>query len=318
MTNIDKPNPNSEQNTQKAIEMLQQIEEQQRPIIKTRLLNSQFEPEYQQNFVKNFDDNLKKSQLNQSVIIKNGLNRTLQGEEYTDNQILIDSGQLANDSVAQLIDNQEDLTKQIGVAVESLDVSLKQWQFSVHWQKTKVLKSGLINRLKKREQSMDLDLSCLLCNRYGEVVERVWFKNVRDQAEAIRYQGDELIGDRVLHTKQSNDEPEHIAEKRESIALFLARIPPHIYQVALVLSSYTGHELKQVQQGECLLSDDEGNIILKLNLPKLQAEVPAIWVATISRSANSWRLVEQVQGLKSYQQADFEKEISEQLIRNAR
>lgn len=34
MTNIDKPNPNSEQNTQKAIEMLQQIEEQRRPLLK--------------------------------------------------------------------------------------------------------------------------------------------------------------------------------------------------------------------------------------------------------------------------------------------
>ncbi|ELA08334.1 hypothetical protein MOMA_07221 [Moraxella macacae 0408225] len=294
----------AQQDTQQIMAVLQQIEEKEHPTIKTTVLNTQFESEHAQDFVTNFDN----SQQNPSLATTDPIITDSTTEHYTDDQILSESGQLIDHTATLAIDDNEDLS-QAGIAVESLEVSLKQWRFGVHWQKTKVLKSGLINQLKKRKQSMDLDLACLLCNRYGEVIERVWFKNVRDQAESVRYQGDELIG--------NDDKPVLTEEKQENLGLFLFRIPPHIYQVVLVLSSYTGHALNQVQQGECTLSDDEGNVILKLNLPKIKEPIPAIWLATISRSADSWRLIEQVQGLKSYRQADFEQEISEQLVRDS-
>ena len=41
---------------------------------------------------------------------------------------------------------------------------------------------------------MDIDLSCLLCNRYGAGNRNRLVQNVRDKAQSVRHQGDELLG----------------------------------------------------------------------------------------------------------------------------
>ncbi|MFP6813208.1 MAG: hypothetical protein VB956_07810, partial [Moraxella sp.] len=78
----------------------------------------------------------------------------------TDDKILQKSHQLAITQDDQL----EDDKTASGIAVEHMDVVLKQWYFTVQWQKTQMPKSGLYNKFKKRTQAMDIDLSCLLCN----------------------------------------------------------------------------------------------------------------------------------------------------------
>lgn len=195
-----------------------------------------------------------------------------------------------------------------GVLLEELNISLKKWQFRLHWQKTKAQKAGFWHKLKKHQQTLDLDLSCLLCDDKGNIVERVWFKNVRDKTESIRYQGDELIGDRAL-----KDSKEKIEPKYENITLSLPDIPPHITQVVFVLSSYTGHDLNLVKQGDCSLIDDEGNDIFNITLSKIQDNTPALWLATLTRYDNHWYFLEKLTTLSQYRQADFEVEISNQL-----
>ena len=112
----------------------------------------------------------------------------------TDDNILQKSHQLAITQDDQL----EDDKTATGIAVEHMGVVLKQWYFTVQWQQTQMPKAGLYNKFKKRTQAIDIDLSCLLCNRYGEVIETVWFKNVRDKAQSVRHQGDELLGKKPL------------------------------------------------------------------------------------------------------------------------
>nr|WP_315042272.1 TerD family protein [uncultured Moraxella sp.] len=281
-------------NEQQAMDVLQKIESQN--TLKTTIVHDQL-AQKTNNFEQNFDESVKQTAKNANLSL----------DVLPSNPHETEQNELAL----------------AGVLIDELAVSLKQWQFSLHWQQTRVPKSGLINRLKKRTQLMDLDLSCLLCNRYGEVVERVWFKNVRDQAESVRYQGDELLGDRALHVQKKNmlektDVEQKIEPKYENINLYLSNIPPHIYQIMLVISSYTGDDLNLVAQGECHLSDDEGNVISQISLPKLPENVPAVWLATLTRSANSWSLVKNKQHLKKHQQFEFEKEISSQIIRQAR
>ena len=162
-------------NEQQAMDVLQKIESQN--TLKTTIVHDQL-AQKTNNFEQNFDESVKQTAKNANLSL----------DVLPSNPHETEQNELAL----------------AGVLIDELAVSLKQWQFSLHWQQTRVPKSGLINRLKKRTQLMDLDLSCLLCNRYGEVVERVWFKNVRDQAESVRYQGDELLGDRALHVQKKN------------------------------------------------------------------------------------------------------------------
>lgn len=241
----------------------------------------------------------------------------------TDDKILQKSHQLAITQDDQL----EDDKTASGIAVEHMDVVLKQWYFTVQWQQTQMPKSGLYNKFKKRTQAMDIDLSCLLCNRYGEVIETVWFKNVRDKAQSVRHQGDELLGKKPLGAiDDRKEDPDNnqstkvndVNLNQESMVLFLSKLPPQVFHVVMIVSSYHGYALSKAKQASCQLSDDEGNVISELAFTKLPAETKALWFASLTRSADSWRYNTEHQPLDNNKMALIEKEVSEKLVRTAR
>lgn len=241
----------------------------------------------------------------------------------TDDNILQKSHQLAITQDDQL----EDDKTASGIAVEHMDVVLKQWYFTVQWQHTKMPKSGLYNKFKKRTQAMDLDLSCLLCNRYGEVIETVWFKNVRDKAQSVRHQGDELLGKKPFSAIDDRQEdPDNnqstkvndVNLNQESMVLFLSKLPPQVFHVVMIVSSYHGYALSKAKQASCQLSDDEGNVISELAFTKLPADTKALWFASLTRSADSWRYNNEQQPLDNNKMALIEKEVSKKLVRTAR
>ena len=241
----------------------------------------------------------------------------------TDDKILQKSHQLAITQDDQL----EDDKTASGIAVEHMDVVLKQWYFTVQWQKTQMPKSGLYNKFKKRTQAMDIDLSCLLCNRYGEVIETVWFKNVRDKAQSVRHQGDELLGKKPFSAidDRKEDADNNQSTKvndanlnQESMVLFLSKLPPQVFHVVMIVSSYHGYALSKAKQASCQLSDDEGNVISELAFTKLPTDTKALWFASLTRFADSWRYNTEHQPLDNNKMALIEKEVSEKLVRTAR
>lgn len=241
----------------------------------------------------------------------------------TDDKILQKSHQLAITQDDQL----EDDKTASGIAVEHMDVVLKQWYFTVQWQKTQMPKSGLYNKFKKRTQAMDIDLSCLLCNRYGEVIETVWFKNVRDKAQSVRHQGDELLGKKPLGAidDRKEDADNNQSTKvndanlnQESMVLFLSKLPPQVFHVVMIVSSYHGYALSKAKEASCQLSDDEGNVISELAFTKLPTDTKALWFASLTRFADSWRYNTEHQPLDNNKMALIEKEVSEKLVRTAR
>ncbi len=241
----------------------------------------------------------------------------------TDDKILQKSHQLAITQDDQL----EDDKTASGIAVEHMDVVLKQWYFTVQWQKTQMPKSGLYNKFKKRTQAMDIDLSCLLCNRYGEVIETVWFKNVRDKAQSVRHQGDELLGKKPFSAiDDRKEDPDNNQSTKvndanlnqESMVLFLSKLPPQVFHVVMIVSSYHGYALSKAKQASCQLSDDEGNVISELAFTKLPTDTKALWFASLTRFADSWRYNTEHQPLDNNKMALIEKEVSEKLVRTAR
>ena len=241
----------------------------------------------------------------------------------TDDKILQKSHQLAITQDDQL----EDDKTATGTAVEHMDVVLKQWYFTVQWQHTQMPKSGLYNKFKKRTQAMDIDLSCLLCNRYGEVIETVWFKNVRDKAQSVRHQGDELLGKKpfsAIDDRQEDPDNNQSTKvndanlNQESMVLFLSKLPPQVFHVVMIVSSYHGYALSKAKEASCQLSDDEGNVISELAFTKLPTDTKALWFASLTRFADSWRYNTEHQPLDNNKMALIEKEVSEKLVRTAR
>ena len=269
------------------------------------------------------DKNTNEAVLASTLPLHHSLHKVPKINSMTDDKILQKSHQLAVTQDDQL----EDDKTATGIAVEHMNVVLKQWYFTVQWQHTQMPKSGLYNKFKKRTQAMDLDLSCLLCNRYGEVIETVWFKNVRDKAQSVRHQGDELLGKKPLGAIDDRQEdPDNnqstkvndVNLNQESMVLFLSKLPPQVFHVVMIVSSYHGYALSKAKQASCQLSDDEGNVISELALAKLPSNTKALWFASLTRSADSWRYNNEHQPLDNNKMALIEKEVSEKLVRTAR
>lgn len=268
--------------------------------------------------------NLTDKNTNEALVASTSpLHKTPKINSMTDDKILQKSHQLAITQDDQL----EDDKTATGIAIEHMDVVLKQWYFTVQWQHTQMPKSGLYNKFKKRTQAMDIDLSCLLCNRYGEVIETVWFKNVRDKAQSVRHQGDELLGKKPFSAIDDRKEdadnnqstkPNDANLNQESMVLFLSKLPPQVFHVVMIVSSYHGYALSKAKQASCQLSDDEGNVISELAFTKLPTDTKALWFASLTRSADSWRYNNEHQPLDNNKMTLIEKEVSEKLVRTAR
>lgn len=272
--------------------------------------------------------NLTDKNTNDAVVtstspLHHSLHKVPKINSMTDDKILQKSHQLAITQDDQL----EDDKTASGIAIEHMDVVLKQWYFTVQWQQTQMPKAGLYNKFKKRTQAIDIDLSCLLCNRYGEVIETVWFKNVRDKAQSVRHQGDELLGKKPFSAiDDRKEDPDNnqstqvndVNLNQESMVLFLSKLPPQVFHVVMIVSSYHGYALSKAKQASCQLSDDEGNVISELAFTKLPADTKALWFASLTRSADSWRYNNEQQPLDNNKMALIEKEVSKKLVRTAR
>lgn len=245
--------------------------------------------------------------------------KTHKTESITDASILANSHQRAVGDSQKIVDAR-------GTLIDHMDVTRKQWLLTAEWQRTNVNLSKFFG-LRRTAQTLDLDLSCLLCNRYGEVLERVWFKNVRDQAEAVRYLGDELLGDApppdsrldnaLKDSERENLIPDH-GSHQERMAILLPRIAPTVFQLVFVVASYGEYALAQAQNGRCLLADDEGNEIAAVDLTRLPDNCRALWLSTLSRSADSWRFREENLPLKIDKKTSIEQAVSQHLIRTAK
>lgn len=269
------------------------------------------------------DKNTNEAVVSSTSPLHHSLHKVPTINPMTDDKILQKSHQLAITQDDQL----EDDKTATGIAIEHMDVVLKQWYFSVQWQHTQMPKAGLYNKFKKRTQAIDIDLSCLLCNRYGEVIETVWFKNVRDKAQSVRHQGDELLGKKPFSAIDDRKEDPYNNQStkvndanlnQESMVLFLSKLPPQVFHVVMIVSSYHGYALSKAKQASCQLSDDEGNVISELAFTKLPTDTKALWFASLTRSADSWRYNNEHQPLDNNKMALIEKEVSEKLVRTAR
>lgn len=160
--------------------------------------------------------------------------------------------------------------------------------FGLNFKATTAPLPGFINKLRKNESAMDLDISCLLYDNRCNLIDKVWFKQLRDRSSAVRHQGDSINGkdrgEQALY--EGPVDP-------EMISIRLAKLPEQVTHISFVLSSYYGQPLKQIQAGKVYISDDEGNLAFELNLTHLKEPCQALWIANLRREVDDWHLTVQ-------------------------
>lgn len=94
-------------------------------------------------------------------------------------------------------------------------------------------------------QSIDLDVSLICLDADGNVLETVWFRNLKNSNGSIIHKGDNLTGD------GDGDD--------EVITVDLANIPPKTKSLVTTISSFRGQTFDRVQNAFCRIVDMDNN-----------------------------------------------------------
>jgi tellurium resistance protein TerZ len=115
--------------------------------------------------------------------------------------------------------------------------TLSRVRMGLGWDAVK--KKGLFG---SRSQSIDLDASALLFDGAGQLVDQVWFQQLRSTDGSLVHTGDNRTG-----AGDGDD---------ESILVDLASVPAHVRTLVFVVNSFTGQDFSQIENAYCRLVDE--------------------------------------------------------------
>lgn len=137
-----------------------------------------------------------------------------------------------------------------------------------------VVKRGLFGRSKT--QPTDLDASCLLFDASGNLVDAVWFRQLRSKDGAVQHIGDNLTGD-----GEGDD---------ESIRVDLTALPGNVAQLVFTVNSFSGQDFSQIAGAFCRLVDEStGRELARYDLSGSGPHTAQI-MAKVSREGSGWSM----------------------------
>jgi len=126
------------------------------------------------------------------------------------------------------------------------------------------------------KQSIDLDASCVMFDRAGDVVDTVWFKQLKSRCGALVHTGDNRTGD------GDGDD--------EQIIVDLPRIDGRIRHLIFVVNSFTGESFAEIENAVCRMVDSESNTeIARFELSGGGHHTAQLMVR-LSRDDNGWTM----------------------------
>jgi tellurium resistance protein TerZ len=149
--------------------------------------------------------------------------------------------------------------------------SLSQVRMGLGWDAMK--KKGLFGGLK--EVSVDLDASALLLSAERQVLEIVYYGNLRSKDGSLMHTGDNLTG------KGDGDD--------ESIMVDLPKVPPAVAHIIFVVNSFSGQNFSQIENATARVVDsaDRDRELVRYQLSGSGTHT-AIVMARLSRSGTGW------------------------------
>lgn len=183
---------------------------------------------------------------------------------------------------------------QMGIAPTTLSVQLS-------YQPTDLKKTGLKALLTKTPfggdemVAMDIDIGCALYNAKDELIELVWYGNVRNRAQSVRLSGDSF-GDIIYRPSLLS----------EHIDVHLPDVSDEAHKIVFFVNSYHKQPLKHAVFGQLSLVAD-GNELHKLEFASLEPDTAALVCWQLTRISNDWQVSALLEPTKSQLLSDIAK-----------
>ncbi len=124
--------------------------------------------------------------------------------------------------------------------------------------------------------SIDLDASCVLFDGGKNVVDTVWYAQLRSKDGSVLHTGDNLTGE-----GEGDD---------ESIILDLPAIPAGVTAIVFTVNSYSGQTFETVENAFCRIVDEASNKeIAKYDLSHCGGKQTAMIMAKLYRHNGEWK-----------------------------
>jgi tellurium resistance protein TerZ len=123
---------------------------------------------------------------------------------------------------------------------------------------------------------IDLDASCLLFDENKQLLDTVWFRQLRSRDGSITHTGDNRTGD------GDGDD--------EQIIVNLNNVPANVKSLVFTVNSFTGQNFSQVANAFCRIVDKaSGKEIARYDL-SVQGNHSAQIMAKVYRHNNEWKM----------------------------
>ena len=127
-----------------------------------------------------------------------------------------------------------------------------------------------------RDQSVDLDASVLMFDAAGQLVDQVWFQQLRSKDGSVQHTGDNRTG-----AGDGDD---------ESIKVDLTALPTAVTTLVCTVNSFTGQDFSQIANAFCRLIDETTeNEIARYELSGSGRHNAQI-MAKVSRDGAGWSM----------------------------
>jgi tellurium resistance protein TerZ len=149
--------------------------------------------------------------------------------------------------------------------------SLSKVRMGLGWDAMR--KKGLFG---SRAQSIDLDASALLFDASGNLVDQVWFQQLKSKDGSVQHTGDNRTG-----AGDGDD---------ESIKVDLSRVPPTVATLVFTVNSFTGQDFSQIENAFVRLIDESNETeIARYDLTGTGSHTAQI-MAKVSRDGQGWSM----------------------------
>lgn len=125
-------------------------------------------------------------------------------------------------------------------------------------------------------QSIDLDASCLMFDENRNLLDTVWFRQLKSKDGSIKHTGDNLTGD------GDGDD--------EKIIVDLDKVPANVKSLVFTVNSFRGQTFAEVKNAFCRIVDQATNQeVARYNL-SAQGDHSAQIMAKLYRHNGEWKM----------------------------
>lgn len=145
---------------------------------------------------------------------------------------------------------------------------------------------GLLQRLLGQETVVDLDAACLVMDKTNNLIELVWYKNLRTRDDSIQHLGDSTTG-----TDRGDLDDENGLTDQESMLIDLNQLAASVETLLFCVCSHGGHTFQNIKQAHFrLMNARTGDELVRFDLSQ-QGKNTGLMLARLARNADQgWSL----------------------------